>query len=402
MLSLDLFDSKYERELREGAVDDLEYRRMNDLREKMEYLMQAYKKADTDEMRQAIMARYNEYKTERESYPKIREQQIPSKQDPFAYVKPEPKGIGDIQDPKQKMAQLQQRSKKGPLANVAAGIKAFVKGEPEPMGEEQQAINPRALGVANFQRLLKANMGNIPTASLEFIRPEENFKLDQRGIDLISDYYDGLENDQAKNYFIYRVLPSGEETLKVLKQLGYSPVQAQQQQNLPGIPTQGELPLQEKKKSDNDDLEAGDIKVARELQKLRAEYPAARSDVEAVARAEIDSTERSQRQLAAIRGANEKQDALLKQLVALDQEQGREISGLDKENNSLEQRLAQVQATNDRLQQAIGQMTGTKKAAAKTKTTAPQGSADVAQGGIIDVGAPVSAEPVSQAPETKE
>jgi hypothetical protein len=180
---------------------------MNDLREKMEYLMQAYRQADTDEVRNAIMARYNEYKTERESYTKVREQQVPSKQDPFAYVKPEPKGIGDVQDPKAKMAQLAQRSKKGPLANVAAGVKAFVKGEPEPMGEEQQAINPRALGVANFQRLVKANMGAYPSVSLEFIRPEENFKLDQRGLDLISDYYDGLENDQAKNYFIYRVLP---------------------------------------------------------------------------------------------------------------------------------------------------------------------------------------------------
>jgi hypothetical protein len=392
MLSLDLFDSKYERELREGAVDDLEYRRMNDLREKMEYLMQAYRQADTDEVRNAIMKRYNEYKTERESYMKVREQQVPSKQDPFAYVKPEPRGIGDVQDPKAKMAQLAQRSKKGPLANVAAGVKAFVKGEPEPIGEEQQAINPRALGVANFQRLVKANMGAYPSVSLEFIRPEENFKLDQRGLDLISDYYDGLENDQAKNYFIYRVLPSGEETLKVLKQLGYSPVQAQQQQNLPGIPTQGELPLQEKKKSNNDDLEAGDIKVARELQKLRAEYPAARSDVEAVARAEIDSTERSQRQLSAIRGANEKQDALLKQLVALDQEQGREINTLDKENNSLEQRLAQVQATNDRLQQALGKMTGTKKAATKTTATTvpPTGTVDIAQGGIIDVDTPVA------------
>jgi len=93
--------------------------------------------------------------------------------------------------------------------------------------------------------------------------------------------------------------------------------------------------------------------------------------------------------LAAISGANEKQDALLKQLVSLDQEQGREIDGLDQENNSLEQRLAQVQATNARLQQAIGRMTGTKKVAVKTQTTAPQGSADIAQGGIIDVGAPI-------------
>ena len=388
MLSLDLFATQFEKELREGAVDDLEYRRMNDLREKMEMLMQAYKKADTDEVKAAIMKRYKEYKAEREGYMKVREQQVPSKQDPFAYVKPEPKGIGDIQDPKQKMAQLAQQSKKGALANVGAGLKAFIKGEPEPMGEQQQ-VSPRALGVANFQRLVKANMGNLPSVNFEFIRPEENFKLDTRGLDLISDYYDGLENDQAKNYFIYRVLPSGEETLKVLKQLGWSPT-AGQQQSLPGIPTQGELPLQEKKKSNSDDLEAGDVKVARELQKLRAQYPAAKSDIEAVARAEIDSTERSQQQLAAIRGANEKQDALLKQLVALDQEQGREIDGLDKENNSLEQRLAQVQATNDRLQQAIGKMTGTKKAASAAKPISP----DAAQGGIIDVGVPMAPEPM--------
>jgi hypothetical protein len=388
MLSLDLFNSRYEKKLHEGAVDDAIAhlieplsRRAMDIRTKLrtgrldpKQVVQLEK--EYEELVQKRLDIILDRKTQTE-------QQVPSKQDPFAYVKPEPKGIGDVQDPKAKMAQLAQNSKKGALANVGAGLKAFIKGEPEPMDEEQQAINPRALGVANFQRLVKANMGNIPTVSLEFIRPEENFKLDQKGLDLISDYYDGLESDQAKNYFIYRVLPSGDETLKVLKQLGYSPVQAQQQQNLPGIPTQSELPLQEKKKSNNDDLEAGDIKVARELQKLRAEYPAARSDVEAVARAEIDSTERSQRQLAAIRGANEKQDALLKQLVALDQEQGREISGLDKENNSLEQRLAQVQATNDRLQQTIGQMTGTKKAPARKPT-------DAEKGGIIDL-APIAA-----------
>lgn len=371
MLSLDLFDSKFERELREGAVDDLEYRRMNDLREKMEYLLKAYKKADSDEQRQAIMKRYNEYKSEREGYLKIREQQVPSKQDPFAYVKPEPRGIGDIQDPKTKMSQLAQKSKKGPLANVGAGLKGFLTGKEEPLDEQE--ISPRALGVANFQRLVKANMGNIPTVNFEFIRPEENFKLDQKGLDLISDYYDGLANDQAKNYFIYRVLPSGDETLKVLKQLGWTPAQPVQQE-LPGMPTQGELPLSEKKKLEAEpEFKAGDVKVARELQKLRAQYPAARSDVEAVARAEIDSSERNQRQLAAIRGANEKQDALLKQLVALDREQGQEIDALDQENNTLEKELAKIQTTNDRLQQTIGQMTGTKKATKQPAKTASKG-----------------------------
>ena len=398
MLSLDLFDSRFEKKLHEGAVDStIEHLlkplslRAADIRTKLRSGRLDPKQIDQLEKEyEELVQKRLDIMLDRKT--QTQEQQVPSKQDPFAYVKPEPQGIGDIQDPKAKMAQLAQQTKKGPLANVGAGLKAFIKGEPEPMGEQQE-VNPRALGVANFQRLVKANMGNIPTVNLEFIRPEENFKLDQKGLDLISDYYDGLESDQAKNYFIYRVLPSGDETKKILRQIGWTTQQVQPP--LPGIPTQGELPLQEKKKSNSDDLKAGDVKVARELQKLRAQYPAARSDVEAVARAEIDSTERSQKQLSAIRGANEKQDALLKQLVALDQQQGQEIDGLDKENNSLEQRLAQVQSTNDRLQQAVGKMTGTKKTATKTKAAdVPQTvSRDIAQGGIIDVGSPVPSEP---------
>jgi hypothetical protein len=251
------------------------------------------------------------------------------------------------------------------------------------MDEQQENVEPnlepRALGVANFQRIVKANMGNYAAVTLEFAKPEDNIKLDRKAIDLISDYYDSLESDSTKNHFIYRVLPSADETATVLKRLGW---QAQVQQALPGIPTQGELPLQEKKKFSNDEpIKSADVKVDRELQKLRAQYPAAGSDLEAVARAEIDGAERSQRQLSAIRGANEKQDALLKQLIQLDQDQGREIDGLDKENDGLEQRLAQVQSTNDRLQQAIGQMTGTKKGTTK----ANKNKADIAQGGIIDV-----------------
>jgi hypothetical protein len=375
MLSLDLFDSRYEKRLHEGAVDDAEYARLKKLGEKIDYLKQARAKTKDPEMQRAIDGRIKEYNDERMEILSVRG--MKEAEQPARPQTQQTKGIGDVQDPKTKMSQLQQKAKKGPLANVGAGLKAFIKGEPEPMGEQQE-INPRALGVANFQRLVKANMGNIPTVSLEFIRPEENFKLDQRGLDLISDYYDGLESDQAKNYFIYRVLPSGDETRKVLKQLGWFTQQVQAP--LPGIPTQGELPLQEKKKSNSDDLKAGDIKVARELQKLRAQYPAARSDVEAVARAEIDSTERSQQQLSAIRGANEKQDALLKQLVALDQEQGREINNLDKENDSLEKQLDRVQSTNAKLAQTMNQMTGAKKST-RGKTAEPGG----VQTRVIDI-----------------
>jgi hypothetical protein len=367
MLSIDLFATQFERELREGAVDDLEYRRMTDLREKMEMLMQAYKKADTDEVRQAIMKRYNEYKAERESYMKVREQQVPSKQDAFAYVKPEPRGIGDIQDPKDKMAQLAQRAKKGPLANVGAGIRAFIKGEPEPM-DEQQELGRRGIGMANMKALQATVEKGFARTIFQF--PSGKFVVGEDDTDKMADYYNALDSAGRTN-FVYNILGDGMRFVQMCKELGIQADAVQPTQpELPGMPNsgpQGELPLGEarnqKKKSKEDDIATGDVKVARELQKLRAQYPAAKSDVEAVARAEIDSTERSQQQLAAIRGANEKQDALLKQLVALDQEQGREINTLDKENDSLEKQLDQVQTTNAALAQTVSQMTGTKKSA---------------------------------------
>jgi len=248
---------------------------------------------------------------------------------------------------------------------------AGVAEERKPYGDYKQS--PRAFGAGNFQRIVRANMGNLPTVTLEFADPNDNIVLDRKGVDLISDYYDGLTTDAIKNHFIYRVLPSADEVLTVLKKLGWN--QAVQPE-LPGIPTQGELPLQEKKKfNSNSDVAAGDVKVARELQKLRAQYPAAKSDVEAVAKAEIDSNERSQQQLSAIKGANTEQDRLLQQLVDLDRKQGKEIGSLDNENDRLEQQLAHVDQTNRRLAQAIGQMSG----------RAQSGSTGVSQSRVIDM-----------------
>jgi hypothetical protein len=424
MFALDLFNTRYERQLQEGGVDNLEARRIDDLNMRMLELLDrakepAYKKNPA--ALAGLKKQFQQVKDERDSYFKIKEELSGDElnqrmaqlgKDASAGIKQSINRQSDariaaLKNPPKEKSFMQQVGDKqiGMVKGVWKGLTGGIeetgipgnvptekipgkedllkgKGRTYYEGEADQPTagqSPRAYGAANFQRLVKANMGNLPTVSLEFANPKENFKLDQKGLDLISDYYDGLADDQAKNYFIYHVLSNSAATLNVLKQLGWT-LQ---------LPLQGELPLQEKKKSD-DDLEAGDVKVARELQKLRARYPAVRSDIEAVASAEIDSTERSQQQLAAIRGANQKQDALLKQLVDLDKEQGREIDGLDQENNSLEQRLAQVQATNDRLQQTVGRMTGTKKAAVKTKTTAPQGSRDIARGGIIDVGASVA------------
>ena len=358
MFALDLFNTDHERRLAEGAVDRLEQRRIDDLAMKMDDLVARAKQVKDPAHRAALMKEFQKCKAERESYFKIKdecmgygslvgEEEMGEAGIPGNLPADQIPGKEDLLKGKGRQTYEDEMDETNYAPTKAAGRQAVGR-------TAQVAAAPRAYGVANFQRLVKANMGNRPYVDLEFANPADNIRLDQHGLDLISDYYDGLGTDQAKNHFIYRILPSADEVNTVLKKLGWNGGGAQQQ-----------LPLAEKKKFNNQEVDAKDTKVARELRKLRAQYPAAKSDLEAVAHAEIDSTERSQQQLAAIKGANDKQDALLRQLVSLDQEQGREIDGLDKENNSLEKRLAQIQSTNSRLQTAIGRMTGTKKSVRK-------------------------------------
>jgi hypothetical protein len=394
MFALDLFNTKYEKELKEGAVDNLEARRIDDLNMRMLELLDrakepAYKKNPA--ALAGLKKQFQKIKAERDGYFKINpatgmdptgslgttkgkldEQHdspvasaitrriLMQRPDLLKQYGPELVGaaidnvadyVGDVDeigssDVSAYVAQVERMLKENPP-------EAFAE-EKNPYGDYKQS--PKAFGAGNFQRIVRANMGNLPSVTLEFPNPKNNINLDKKGLDLISDYYDSLENDQMKNHFIYRVLPSADEILTVLKRLGWNQAV---QPDLPGIPAQGELPLQEKKKFDsNSDVTAGDTKVARELQKLRAQYPAAKSDVEAVAKSEIDSNERSQQQLSAIKGANTEQDRLLQQLIALDKKQGTEIGSLDNENDRLEQQLAHVEKTNAKLAQTIDQMGG--------------------------------------------
>jgi hypothetical protein len=209
MLSLDLFDSKYERELREGAVDNLEARRIDDLNMRMLELLDrakepAYRKNPA--ALEGLKKQFQKIKAERDSYFKINPATgmdptgsigtVKGKLDETEPLQKSPAKGQDVIDRTAKMraATPAKPGVAGAVKDVVGGVKRWLKGEPDqgPTYEGQEGSSPRALGAANFQRLVKANMGNIPTVSLEFIRPEENFKLDQRGLDLISDYYDGL------------------------------------------------------------------------------------------------------------------------------------------------------------------------------------------------------------------
>jgi hypothetical protein len=388
MLSIDLFDSRYEKKLHEGALD-------NTITRTQAHLMEPLSRRAADirtQIRSGKLSGAELDKLEKEYEDLVQkrldimldrqpknEQQVPSKQDPFAYVKPEPKGIGDIQDPRAKMAQLAQRAKKGPLANVGAGIKGFLTGKEEPLDEEQE-LGRRGIGMANMKALQATVEKGFARTIFQF--PTGKYVVGEDDTDKMADYYNG-QDAAGRTNFVYNVLGDGMKFIQMCKQLGIqaAPVEPQQPE-LPGMPQvspQGQLPLSEKKKSNSDDLKAGDVKTAREIQKIRAQYPAARSDIEALARAEIDSTERSQQQIGRIRSSNSRQDELIKQIMDIDREQSQEIDSIDSENNNLEQQLDRVQSLNDRLTQAVAQMAGTKKSSqpAVQKTTTQTGGATI-------------------------
>ena len=80
MLSLDLFDSRYERDLREGAVDDLEARRIDDLNDRMQDLLARAREPAYQANPGALAAlkkQFQQVKDERDSYYKVREAGIP-------------------------------------------------------------------------------------------------------------------------------------------------------------------------------------------------------------------------------------------------------------------------------------------------------------------------------------
>jgi hypothetical protein len=80
MLSLDLFNTKYERELREGAVDDLEARRIDILNDRMQDLLGRAKESHYKNNPAALAGlkkEYQKFKDERDSYYKVREAGIP-------------------------------------------------------------------------------------------------------------------------------------------------------------------------------------------------------------------------------------------------------------------------------------------------------------------------------------
>lgn len=282
MILHDIFE---QREPYQKAIDALEQHYIDGLRKKIGYLEQSLAQARTMEERQAIQKRIKEYQQEIVKQLSANEaQQTPGKPQPG-------QGIGDIQDPRVKMAQLQQKNRKGPLANVAAGLKAFVKGEPEPLGEQE--LGRRGIGVRNMKALQATIEQGLARTEFQFATGHRMF-ADEDDSDKLADYYNGMDSAGRTN-FVYNVMSDPVKFVALCKQLGVTltPVAAQQP-DLPGIPSQGELPLSEKRSQKK---KFKSTVAQREIEKAMAAEPAAGSPIEAFILKSIENDQAQSQQI---------------------------------------------------------------------------------------------------------
>jgi hypothetical protein len=448
MFALDLFNTDHERRIAEGAVDQLEQRRIDDLAMKMDDLVAraktpAYKKNPA--ALAALMKEFQKCKAERDSYYKVRNEtmgygslgeqdQIPvgrtqpgtpeyvaSRNRSVKYADPKPNYAGghktaspatvgykkttnnplvpselevaeadqvppqtqpvrpgtDLVTPQQRVAGATPPSNTAlgkaketftSFANWLAGKDDTGPTYESAVKEQTSAISPVTAAKYAYEQMRKAHDDNVDIATIRWMNNPEAITMSRNQLYHTLTRLKNMSR-QNRNQFALQTLADRNNFALWLG--GQKKVQTRPQLKATTDPFQTELPLGKPKsgvsvqervqKKNSDDPKFSDAETANALRKIRAKHPATNSDLEALAKNELDYQARSDRQLAAIQGANTKQDTLLKQLVSLDQEQGREIDGLDSENNNLEAQLARIQATNDRLQNAIQSMTGTKQ-----------------------------------------
>ena len=209
--------------------------------------------------------------------------------------------------------------------------------------------NRKQYGTVNLANFIKAYQNN---QQVQFDFPGgKSYKLTKQWVDMLADYYNALETNNDKAQLVYDVLTDYNKTIRLLNELAQSK-------------------LFEKKSSEkSNNPEFKSTKLARLKTQARAKYPAASSDLEAMAADFVDSQDADQQEFERVKDTNKKQDELLKQITAINRQQDQEIDGLDSDNNNLQQNLQQLRAVNTELAKKLAAM-AVRKPKEKEKTTA--------------------------------
>ena len=124
-------------------------------------------------------------------------------------------------------------------------------------------------------------------------------------------------------------------------------------------------------------------KISAELRKLRAQYPDARSDLEAVAIGGMEAHDDARKHLARVDTIVSKLDRAADQLQSVNTDQDSELNDLDRENNDLEQKIKDLEQkigkTSQPRTKAADMPAQAKQARQAKQDNTPQDAAPVAQ-----------------------
>ena len=360
MFALDLFNNDHERRLAEGAVDQLEQRRIDDLAMKMDDLVTRARKATTPEARAALVQEFQKCKDERDGYFKIKDECMG-----YGGVVGEA-GLPDVADKASKMARLNQPGKagtdvvspqqrvnpnpnKGIIGHAADWLRG--KGGPGQEGPTYESELDEGFGPVGSKALMNGNLATFMKArqSRQPVTIDvggEQFRLTPALMDAMAKKYmadkqisDNNPKDRdAKLIAINNYRAFG---YPQLMRAFIDAVATPETHPAPGEPGE-QLPMFEKKqqfqkknsKKTEPDLTANtarDATVQRELQQVRARHPEARSDIEALVKDEIVNQERVDRELDQQQASNKQQTAQLAQLASINQQQDTKIARLQQQ-----------------------------------------------------------------------
>ena len=124
-------------------------------------------------------------------------------------------------------------------------------------------------------------------------------------------------------------------------------------------------------------------KISAELRKLRAQYPDARSDLEAVAIGGMEAHDDARKHLARVDTIVSKLDRAADQLQSVNTDQDSELNDLDRENNDLEQKIKDLEQKLSKVSQprikAADMPTQARQDKQAKQDNTPQDAAPVAQ-----------------------
>ena len=383
MLSLDLFDSKYERELREGAVDNLEARRIDDLRNRMDDLVARAKSATTPEHKAALMKEFQKCKTERDSYYKIKDEGI-------GYGGLGEAGIGqDLVTPQQRVQQStpQKQTPVGKVVDTAKQAAKWLTGKGGPgkegptyeseldeQDDEAQAHQELGAGFGVYQELLKAWSEKKPYVIVP-MPGGQNLSITRNQVFNVLYALKNM-NDNTFKKTIANAFSSLDKFMVWSNSIKRYQLPKEKPQPAPGgIAPGGKEMVQQplikeagQKKNSEKEVTPQSAEVQRYLTKARRAAPNAVSDLEALAKSELEKQRKTDNTINDLEAANSRQDSVLKKSLSLDRQQDDEIDNIEQQVGQLSQRLQAIRAVKPVADQPIKNTPATQSTASQNST----------------------------------